>query len=89
MPIHKTPEMLLNEKYVDDQTEFEKQLYRMFEESPDPMQLINILRRKLSIHDPENGARNVQILDSMLEREPLRKFVLFANKCYCSDEIFG
>ena len=52
------------------------------------MQLINILRRKLSIHDPENGASNVKILDEMLEREPLRKFVLFANKCYCSDQVF-
>lgn len=88
VPIHKTPQMLLNEKFVDDETEFEKLLYRTFDESPDPMQLINILRRKLSINDPEHGAKNVQILDEMLSREPLRKFVLFANKYYCSTEIF-
>ena len=24
----------------------------------------------------------------MLQREPLRRFVLFANKCYCSNDIF-
>ena len=45
--IHKTPEMFLNEPYVNDETDFEKLLYRTFEESPDPMQLIKILRRKL------------------------------------------
>lgn len=37
VPIHKTPEMLLNEKYVDEPTEFEKMLYRELDQSPDPM----------------------------------------------------
>ena len=80
--------MLLNEPYINEETEFEKLLYRTFEESPDPMQLINILRRKLSINDPVNGAKNVEILDKMLRREPLRKFVLFAKQYYCSNQIF-
>lgn len=88
VPVHKTAEMLLTEKYVDDLTEYEKSLYRILDESPNPMQLINILKRKLSINEPENGARNVKILEKMLEREPLRRFVLYAKKCYYSNHIF-
>ena len=55
--------MFLNEPYVSDETDFEKLLYRTFEESPDPMQLIKILRRKLQIIDPANGAKYVQTLN--------------------------
>ena len=86
-PVHRTAEMLLTEKHPDDITAYEQELYQMLEESPDPMQLISILKRKLSINDPENGARNVQILEQMLEQEPLRKFVLYAKKSYVSNEI--
>ena len=87
-PLLRTPDMLLNSKYEDEQTEFQKLLYKTFDESPDPMQLIKILKRKLSINDSENGAKNIKVLEEMLTQEPLRKFVLFAKKCYYSDEIF-
>ena len=87
-PIHKTAEALLAEKYVDDQTEFEKKLIGVFSESSDTLQLIAILKRKLKMNDPKNSARNLAILEEMLAREPLHKFILFAKNCYCSNEIF-
>ena len=31
------------------------------------------------MNDPKNGARNVAILEEMLAREPLHKFILFAT----------
>ena len=79
--------MLLNEPYKDDQTDFEKILYKTFEKSPDPMQLIKILKRKLSMSDSEMGNEYVKILDEMLRKEPLRKFVLFAKKSYFSNQM--
>ena len=81
--------MLLNSGYEGDQTEFEKLLYKAFADSPDTLQLISILKRKLSIHDPVKGAHNVKILDEMLKKEPLRKFVLFAKRYYESDQIYS
>ena len=87
-PIHKTAEMLLSEKYVDDQTEFEKKLIHVFNESPDTLELIKIFKRKLKMNDPKNSTRNLAILEEMLAREPLHKFILFAKNAYCSNEIF-
>lgn len=86
--MHKTPEVLLSEKYVDEVTEFEKLLLRTFQENSNPMQLVKILKRKLSLNNPVGGAKNLKVIDAMLEREPLRKYVLFAKKFYESNQVF-
>ena len=87
-PKHRTKAMLMESKNADEVTEFEKLLYRTFEESPDPMALVKILKRKLSINDPENGPRYVKIIDELLEKEPLRQFVLYSKRSYYSNEVF-
>ena len=64
--IHKTPEVFLNEPYISEENDFERLLYRTFEDCPDPKQLIKILRKKLQSIDKVNGAKYVEILDQML-----------------------
>ena len=80
----------MNEKVCDEQTEFEKRLLQELGDRTDAnaMELISILRRKLQMRDHEHGASNLNVLEGMLEKEPLHKFILFAKKYYCSNEVF-
>ena len=52
------------------------------------MQLIKILKRKLSLGNPVQGAKKIKFIDDLLQREPLRKYVLFAKRFYESNIIF-
>ena len=51
--------MLLGEKFTDEETEFEKKLLLVLRKTGDPLQLIKIIKRKLSINNPTQGARNL------------------------------
>lgn len=73
---------------MDEVTDFEKLLLRTFQENSNPMQLVKILKRKLSVNNPLTGAKNLKVIDEMLEREPLRKYVLYAKKFYESNLVF-
>ena len=53
------------------------------------MQLVKILKRKLQMSDPDFGPRQAKYIDKILQREPIKKFILYARRCYYSDEVFN
>ena len=80
--------MLFDESYDGKESNFERQLYQAFEESPDPEQLIKILKRKLTMGDREMGTQQAKYLDEILGREPIKQFILYARKSYYSNHVF-
>ena len=87
-PKQRTTEMLFDTANDGKESEFERRLYKAFEESKDPEQLIKILKRKLTMGDREMGSQQAKYLDEILRREPIRQFLLYARKCYYSDRVF-
>ena len=81
--------MLFDTANDGKESEFERRLYKAFEESKDPEQLIKILKRKLTMGDREMGSQQAKYLDEILRREPIRQFLLYARKCYYSDRVFN
>lgn len=55
-PKHRTVEMLFDKsKEHGKEADFERTLYEAFKESPDPLQLMKILKRKLKGNDKDQN----------------------------------
>ena len=80
-------ETLLNLDCVDDETEFEKQLARTLLESRDHNALLRIFRRKLGVQSKDKAERNLNRLEQMREREPLKMFAVRGSMCYLSSKM--